>query len=307
MAKKITIRMGGYGPPTTTHSRGLKYIGDELTKKFGDSLEIKYIWNVMELGYGSDAVLWLTECGMLDLVYMSTTALTARVPDLEFVDLPFLFPDNKSAREAYDGELGTNMCLAVEEKCNFLVLGYFENGFRHLSNRLRTVSSPEDLSGMSIRTLGSEMHNRTFELLNMSPKSMRLDEAKISIANHEVDAQENPFANTMTYGIHKIHKFHTLSSHFYLSRGLFANPQKHASWPSEIRDELKSIIKTAVVYQRELAVNEESIARTEIENSGGSVYELNLAEKKAFKDSLTPIYEEARKRFNQSMFSSVGW
>ena len=48
MAKKIIIRMGGYGPPTTTHSRGLKYIGDELTKKFGDSLEIKYIWNVME-------------------------------------------------------------------------------------------------------------------------------------------------------------------------------------------------------------------------------------------------------------------
>ena len=88
MAKKITIRMGGYGPPTTTHSRGLKYIGDELNKKFGDSLEIKYIWNVMELGYGSDAVLWLTECGMLDLVYMSTTALTSRVPHLEFLDLP---------------------------------------------------------------------------------------------------------------------------------------------------------------------------------------------------------------------------
>ena len=307
MAKKITIRMGGYGPPSTTHSRGLKYIGDELTKKFGNSLEIKYIWNVMELGYGSDAVLWLTECGMLDLVYMSTTALTSRVPDLEFVDLPFLFPDNKSAREAYDGELGKSMRLAVEEKCNFLVLGYFENGFRHLSNRLRTVNSPKDLSGMSIRTLGSKMHNRTFELLNMIPKPMRLDEAKLSIANHEVDAQENPFANTMTYGIHKIHKFHTLSSHFYLSRGLFANPQKHASWPSEIRYELKSIIKKSVKYQRKLAVVEENIARAAIENVGGSVYELTQAEKKGFKDSLAIIYEEARKRFHESMFNSVGW
>jgi len=307
MAKKITIRMGGYGPPTTTHSRGLKYIGDELNKKFGDSLEIKYIWNVMELGYGSDAVLWLTECGMLDLVYMSTTALTSRVPHLEFLDLPFLFSDNKSAREAYDGELGTNMRLAVEEKCNFLVLGYFENGFRHLSNRLRTVSSPEDLSGMSIRTLGSEMHNRTFELLNMSPKSMRLDEAKIAIANYEVDAQENPFANTMTYGIHNIHKFHTLSSHFYLSRGLFANPQKYDSWPSEIRDELKLIIKKSIEYQRKLAVTEESIARAAIENVGGFVYELNESEKKNFRDSLTPIYDEARKRFHKSMFNSVGW
>ena len=53
--------MGGYGPPTTTHNRGLKYIGDRLSAQFGDRINIIYVWNVMDFGYGSEALLWLTE------------------------------------------------------------------------------------------------------------------------------------------------------------------------------------------------------------------------------------------------------
>ena len=47
----IQICMGGYGPPTTTHSRALKLIGDRLTAQFGNDVDIKYVWNVMDFGY----------------------------------------------------------------------------------------------------------------------------------------------------------------------------------------------------------------------------------------------------------------
>ena len=301
MTSKTIIRLGGYGPSTTTHSRGLKYIGDSLQSLFGNRVDIKYIWNVMDLGYGSDAVLWLTECGMIDIVYMSTTALTSRVQDLEILDLPFLFCDNDTARAAYDGALGKHMRDAIEEKCNFLVLGYFENGFRHLSNWKKKIAKPEDLLGMSIRTLGSNTHNRTFEILGMHPKSMRLDEAKLAIEKHEVDAQENPFANTMTYGIHRIHKFHTLSNHFYLSRGIYANPQNYNSWPDDIQKAIPDIIKEAVPFQRNLAVEEEKIARQEIEKLGGTVHELTIEDNRAFKRVLAPIYKEVRDRMDESL------
>ena len=306
MTEPLKIRMVGYGPPTTTHSRGLKFIGDRLEAQFGDRVDIVYIWNIMDLGYGSDAVLDMTEGGITDLAYMSTTALTARVPELEFVDLPFLFASNDEARAAYDGALGRYMTDAVERQTNFRLLGFFENGFRHLSNRHREVRRPEDLAGMSIRTLGSDMHNRTFELLGMEPHSMRLDEAKIAIANNAVDAQENPFANTMTYGIHKAHRFHTLSNHFYLSRGVYANPQKFDAWPADIREAVVAAIPGAVAHQRDLAVAEEDIARAEIEKVGGVVHELTPAEHDAFAAAVAPIYEEARARFGDAMFKLIG-
>jgi len=306
MTEPLKIRMVGYGPPTTTHSRGLKFIGDRLAEQFGDRIEIIYIWNVMDLGYSSDDVLELTECGLTDIAYMSTTALTARVPELEFVDLPFLFATNAEARAAYDGELGQYLIAAVERQTNFKLLGFFENGFRHLSNAHRPVSRPEDLAGLSIRTLGSDMHNRTFELLGMTPRGMRLDQAKIAITEGKVDAQENPFANTMTYGIHKVHKHHTLSNHFYLSRGVYVNPQKFAGWPEDIQAALVAAIPGAVALQRDLAVAEEDIARAEIEKEGGTVHELTPAEHDAFAKAVAPIYAEARTRFGDEMFAMIG-
>ena len=93
MSKIIQIRMGGYGPPSTTHSRALKFVGDRLEALFGDEIEIRYIWNIMDLGYRADEIMSLTESGVLTISYQSTSYLTRKVPELGFVDLPFLFSD----------------------------------------------------------------------------------------------------------------------------------------------------------------------------------------------------------------------
>jgi len=106
MSDPIQIRMGGYGPATTGFSRALKFIGDRLTAEFGDRIDVKYVWNIMELGYRADDILWLVEHGLLTLGYQSSSYLTDRVPELGFVDLPFLFADTQAARAAMDGALG---------------------------------------------------------------------------------------------------------------------------------------------------------------------------------------------------------
>jgi len=99
---------------------------------------------------------------------------------------------------------------------NYRILGFFENGFRHLSNRLRPVRLPVDLAGMRIRVLPSRIQARTFELLGAVPLRLDLTEAIAKITAGEIDAQENPLSNTVTYGVHKFHRFHTLTNHFYI-------------------------------------------------------------------------------------------
>jgi len=153
MTNPIQIRMGGYGPSTTGFSRALKLIGDRLTDKFGDRVDIKYVWNIMELGYRAEDILWLVEHGLLTLGYQSSSYLSDRVPELGFVDLPFLFARTDTARAAVDGALGQLLARKIEQRVNYRILGFFENGFRHLSNRLRPVHAPADLAGMRIRVL----------------------------------------------------------------------------------------------------------------------------------------------------------
>src|SRR5262249_34738748 len=98
MPDAIQIRMGGYGPASTGFSRALKRMGDRLTAEFGERVEIKYVWNIMELGYRVEDILWLVEHGLLPLGYQSSSYLTDRVRELGIVDLPFLFAHTQAAR-----------------------------------------------------------------------------------------------------------------------------------------------------------------------------------------------------------------
>src|SRR6201991_1718896 len=145
MPDPIQIRMGGYGPASTGFSRALKFIGDRLAAEFGDEVEIKYVWNVMDLGYRAEDILWLVEHGLLTLGYQSSSYLTDRVPELRFVDLPFLFADNARARGARDGALGAYLAGKIEAVLNYRILGWFEKVFRRISNRVRPLHTPADL------------------------------------------------------------------------------------------------------------------------------------------------------------------
>ena len=97
-------------PPASAKS--LKFIGDKLTAQFGDRVAIEYVWNIMDHGHKAEDILTLVENGEMTLGYQSSSYLTDRVPELGFVDLPFLFANNAQARAAMDGDLGRHSSRA---------------------------------------------------------------------------------------------------------------------------------------------------------------------------------------------------
>ncbi len=106
--------MGGYGPATTGFSLALKKIGDRLEAKFGDQVDVRYVYNILDLGYRAEDILWLVESGVITLGYQSSSYLTDRIPALGVVDLPFLFSDQAKARAAMDGALGHALTTRIE-------------------------------------------------------------------------------------------------------------------------------------------------------------------------------------------------
>jgi len=305
MTQPIKIRMGGYGPPSTGFSKSLKFIGDRLAAQFGDGVAIDYVWNIMDHGYKAEDILTLVENGEMTLGYQSSSYLTDRVPELGFVDLPFLFADNVQARGSMDGELGRFLVAKIEERGNYRILGWFENGFRHISNRLRPVHVPADLKAMKIRVLPSEIQRRTFELLGAVAMRMDLTEAIAMIKAGTLDAQENPLANTVTYGVHKFHKFHTLTNHFYISRPIFLHRPSFDSWPDELKRAMQTAVTDAVAFQRKLAVEEHESSRKAIEEQGCEIVELTAAEHAAFVAAVQPLIADARGMYGEAMFKMV--
>jgi TRAP-type transport system periplasmic protein len=302
MPNPIQIRMGGYGPASTGFSRALKRIGDRLTAEFGERVEVKYVWNIMELGYCAEDILWLVEHGLLTLGYQSSSYLTDRVPELGIVDLPFLFAHTQAARAAMDGALGDLLARKIEERVNYRVLGWFENGFRHISNRVREVRAPADLAGLRIRVLPSKVQARTFELLGAVPMRMDLTQAIEMIAAGTIDAQENPLSNTVTYGVHKFHRFHTLSNHFYISRPIFLHRTAFEAWPDDLQRAMRSAVTEAIAFQRELHVQEEEDARKAIAAQGCEIVALSAGEHDTFVAAVAPLINEARATFGRALF-----
>ena len=140
------------------------------------------------------------------------------------------------------------------------------------------MRTPADLKGMRIRVLPSEVQARTFELLGAVPLRWDLTEAIAAIKAGTIDAQENPFANTVTYGVHKFHHYHSVTNHFYISRPIFLHRDTFDAWPKDLQEAMREAVTAAVAYQRGLASRKRSGSRQAIVDQGCEIAELTRGE-----------------------------
>jgi TRAP-type transport system periplasmic protein len=142
---------------------------------------------------------------------------------------------------------------------------------------------------------------RTFELLGAVPMRMDLTQAIEMIKAGTIDAQENPLSNTVTYGVHKFHRFHTLSNHFYVSRPIFLHRTAFDGWPGDLQAAMRAAVKDAIVFQRELHVQEEKDAHKAIEAEHCELAEPTAAEHDAFAAAVRPLLDEARATYGGAL------
>jgi TRAP-type C4-dicarboxylate transport system substrate-binding protein len=84
------------------------------------------------------------------------------------------------------------------------------------------------------------------------------------------------------------------------------NRAEFERWPKELQQGIQRAAREAIVAQRDLAVEEEEVARTAIVSAGGEVVELTPAERAAFARAVKPLHDEARKRFGDEVFALLG-
>jgi len=297
------LRLGGYGPAETSFSQGLSHIGGELAAQSGGMVDIRYLYNVMDIGYaGGTDIPWLVEAGLLTMGY--TTLSGQAISELELAALPFVFADTASARAAMDGPLGQAAARSIEAQLDVVVLGFFENGFRHVSNNIRPVHTLADLRDLKIRVL--PVQAATFAMLGADPQPLPLDQVVAALESGRLDGQENPFANVVTYGLHTLQKYHTATYHSYLSRAIIVHRPSFEGWPAALQSQLRSAAKAAIALQRRLKDDEEAQAAEIIRRAGGEIVELTPAARAAFVAAVAPLHAQARQQYAPELLALVG-
>ena len=72
-------------------------------------------------------------------------------PVFAIFEMPYLYQDRAHVFRVFNGELIRKVAKPLEEK-GIVFSGFYENGFRHLTNSVKPINAPAELKGMMIRT-----------------------------------------------------------------------------------------------------------------------------------------------------------
>jgi TRAP-type transport system periplasmic protein len=301
----IAIKFGGYQPPASIHNRAARRFGELLEQKLGDRITFELIPSVLDLGRSSGDLPVMVEEGELSFCYMSTVRFTRWVRGLQLLELPFLIRDRRTVWAALDGELGEQFIRGLHETTPFRVLGLWDNGFRHLTNRVRPIRRPEDCRGLRIRTQMSELHGEAFQALGFVPIAADIKQFVQEIAGNTFDAHDNPLTNIYTFGVHRYHRYITLSSHFFGASLMICNEHHYRSWPPDVRAAVDEAAPQATALQRQLAASEDQDVLVKLDPRENEVIQLTAAEHGAFVEAVQPMLARYRKQLDPRLFASL--
>lgn len=301
----LTLRVGGYAPEDTAHGAGLAAFRDAVEDGSAGSVRVEIMWNILDTGRPASDLFDLVETGELFLCYFSSSYLGSRVPDLNVIEVPYLFKDLDHAHRVLDGPLGDRLIGAVEAVTGFSVLGFWDNGFRHFTNRLRPVRHPDDTRGMTVRLQPNVYHEEMVRSWGAVPIAVELSKGIELITTLAVDAQENPLANTVAYGVDGVHRHITMSAHLYGARGLFAHRATLEALDPAIALVVRTAARAAVIRQRVAAEEGERRLRTRLESQGIEFIDLTDSERAAFIDASAPAIERARRELGDELLGLV--
>ncbi|MDP6427798.1 MAG: TRAP transporter substrate-binding protein [Rhodospirillales bacterium] len=303
----ITINFGRYQGDASVHTRGAEVFGNELVTRLGARVLFQLEANITETpGAKAADLLDLVETGQLTMCYFASSYLAGRVPEIGVFDLPFLIDSREKAYAALDGGLGELLKARFAENTGFRVLAFWDNGFRHFSNNARPLRSPADCQGLKIRSMNSELHQKSFRRLGFEPVFIDVADYPAAVASGEVDAQENPLTNSYQFGVHKHHPYFTLSGHLFGVSLLLCNKQIFDARPADMRAAMEEAAGIATSAQRGFAAAEDAEMMAQLRAAGIEPLDMTDAERAAFKQAVQPVVDEARAELGEELFAALG-
>jgi len=288
----LTLRIAGYQDARSVHTRAMRVLESSLKRSLGDDIAVEFQENIATTGRKVIDLLELVETGALDLCYFSSSYLTARVPALGAFDIPFLLTDRDRTGALLQGALGAYIAGEVASRTGYAVLGFWDNGLRNISNRLRPIRTPADCVGIRIRTLPSEGYHAAFRALGMEPQTIDIRDFVEAIATQTVDAQENPLTNVRQFGLQKHHRHVTMTAHFHGIALLLCNAAMLENLSGPVRQALRHAAAVATQAQWEFAKRDERESRLALEAEGVAVVDLDARTRAAFRAAVRPLAEK---------------
>jgi TRAP-type C4-dicarboxylate transport system substrate-binding protein len=283
----MMILLSGYQGPSSVHTEGLRHLASRLGPS---GIEVEVVADVTAGGVSAKSLFQDIETNDAHVCYMASSYLTARVASLAVLDLPLSVSDRQQAHAALDGRAGEILVNDIAAATDIHVLGFWDNGVRHISNRLRPLRGPDDCIGLTIRTLDNQIYQDTLQAFGFRPVVTDVRELANAIATRAVDAQDNPLTNLLNFDIHKHHRFLSLVGYMFGIALLVCRRSWFMGLPPEVSEAISGAVRAATLHQRSAAIEQDELVLKQLDQCGVQVlgqYDLDMD---GFRAAAAPVF-----------------
>ena len=239
-----------HGATTThaLHSAAKKF--QELAAAYSNNRIKVTIFPNNQLG-GEQDVLQDVKTSAIEMEILYTGNLQPFAPSVGVLMLPYMFTSNEEAWAAMDA-LADELNKRVVKEANVRILGYFEMGFRFLTNSKKPVHTLADLQGLKIRVSKTAVAIETFKSWDLEPLPMAWNEVFSALQTKVIDGQENPYTTISGMKFYEIQKYIT-EIHYLMWTGPFIISESYfQSLPTDLQQSLVKAGKDAADYARKI-------------------------------------------------------
>jgi tripartite ATP-independent transporter DctP family solute receptor len=279
---KLTLGHGA-APGNPRHEAALLF-AERVKAKTAGRIEVQ-VAHSAQLGDDA-AMVTALRSGTLDMSANSQGAMANVVPEYAALGLPFLFPDIQKAWQLLDGPIGEDLAKRTAAK-GMVVLGYWDNGIRHITNSKRPIKVPADVKGLKIRTPPDTMTVDIMQALGADTQQIKFAELYVALQQGVVDGQENPLANVASAKLYEVQKYLSLTGHKYEATPFVISKRTWERLSPADQKVFTEAAAEATKLQRKLSKEADDKLAAELKAKGVQV---DAVDRKAFVEATRSVY-----------------
>ncbi len=300
-------KFGHVAPPFHGQAKGVDAFAAHVKEKTNGKIDIA-TFPAGQLG-GERSMAEQVQSGTLQIAALTTAVLQNFVPQCAVLDMPFIFPDRKTAYATLDDTDVQDRIFSYFPQKGFIAIGWTENEIRDFTNTKRPVRTPEDIKGLKVRVMNSPAYLDTFKQLGASPVGIPFPETYNALQTGVIDAQENPILTSVLMKFTEVTKYVTRTQHCLTECIIVVSVDYWESLSSTEQQIFREAARIAVDTNRTVNARlHEALPKTNIsiadyaKQNNIEMIELSTEEREVFRKAMVPVWNKYRKKIGNDLF-----
>ncbi|WP_282181188.1 TRAP transporter substrate-binding protein DctP [Aliiroseovarius marinus] len=294
VAADYTIRATANSNENDEDYDGLVVFKNYVESASNGAIEVELFIGTQLCSNGAECLQGVAD-GSID-VYISTSGgASGLFPYVQVLDLPYLMADDRIAEHVLSGDFTRKMrAMALEDSGDAIRLMTIGNtgGWRNFANTQRRVAAPADMAGLKIRTVVADLPQELVKALGASPTPIPWPELFTSFQTGVVEGSKNGITDIMGMKFPDAGlQYVTLDGHAYMGALWWMSNQKFMAMPEDMRrvvvDGFYALQQATFASPKRKSIQ----AYEDFVAGGGDLYVPTPAEKDAFKQAASPVYD----------------